>query len=93
MTSKERRERQLLFIPDEDDWARMKRARKLLHRLNSMDPSDFDAIRKTVNELFGKSDETTFLNPPFYCDYACSIGSDPGFYYRGTLQQGSFQCI
>lgn len=65
MTSKERRERQLLFIPDEDDWARMKRARKLLHRLNSMDPSDFDAIRKTVNELFGKSDETTFFKSAF----------------------------
>lgn len=73
MTSKERRERQLLFIPDEDDWARMKRARKLLHRLNSMDPSDFDSIRKTVIELFGKSDETTFLNPPFYCDYGSNI--------------------
>ena len=52
MPSKERRERKLLFIPDEDDWARRKRARKLLHRLNSMDPSDFDAIRKTVIELF-----------------------------------------
>ncbi len=26
-----------------------------------------------VNELFGKSDETTFPNPPFFCDYGSHI--------------------
>jgi len=41
--------------------------------LNNLNPSDYLEIRKIVNELFGKSDETTFLNPPFYCDYGSNI--------------------
>lgn len=73
MTSKERREKELLFIADEQDWVQMKRARRLTQQLNNADRSDFDAIRSIVNELFGKSDETTFLNPPFYCDYGTNI--------------------
>ena len=73
MTSKERRERELLFIADENDWAQMKRARRLLQRLNTQDRSDFGAILEIVNELFGRSDETTFVNPPFLCDYGSNI--------------------
>lgn len=73
MTSAERRAKELLFLADENDWVKMKRARKLTQQLNTMDTSDFDRIRGVVNELFGKSDETTFLNPPFYCDYGSNI--------------------
>lgn len=73
MTSKERREKELLFIADENDWVEMKRARRLTQELNTVDRSDFDKIRSIVNELFGKSDETTFVNPPFYCDYGYNI--------------------
>ncbi len=73
MTSKERREKGLLFLADENDWVQMKRARKLNQELNTVDRADFDAIRTIVNALFGKSDETTFLNPPFYCDYGSNI--------------------
>ena len=73
MTGKERREKELLFLADNADWTEMKRARRLTQKLNSMDRSDFDGIRAVVNELFGKSDETTFLNPPFYCDYGSNI--------------------
>lgn len=73
MTSAERRAKELLFLADENDWVQMKRARKLTQQLNTMDTSDFDRIRGVVNELFGKSDETTFLNPPFYCDYGSNI--------------------
>ena len=73
MTGRERREKELLFLADENDWVQMKRARKLTQRLNTMDTSDFDGIRSVVNELFRKSDETTFLNPPFYCDYGSNI--------------------
>lgn len=32
-----------------------------------------DGIRAVVNQLSGKSDETTFLYPPFYCDYGSNI--------------------
>lgn len=73
MTSKERRGKGLLFIADDSDWAEMKRARRLTQALNTIDRTDFDGIRAIVYELFGKSDETTFLNPPFYCDYGSNI--------------------
>lgn len=73
MTGKERRERGMLFLADDADWVEMKRARVLLQKLNTVDRADFDAIRRLVSELFGRSDETTFLNPPFYCDYGYNI--------------------
>ncbi|HIZ20508.1 MAG TPA: sugar O-acetyltransferase [Firmicutes bacterium] len=73
MTSKERREKGLLFIADEADWAEMKKARRLTQELNTADRADFDRIRAIVLALFGKADETTFVNPPFYCDYGSNI--------------------
>ena len=73
MTSKERREKGMLFIADEQDWVEMKNARKLLQTLNNMDRSDFSGINSLVRELFGRADESTFLNPPFFCDYGSNI--------------------
>ncbi len=73
MTSKERREMGLLFIADDQDWVEMKNARRKLQRLNNMDRSDFLGINSLVRELFGKADESTFLNPPFFCDYGSNI--------------------
>lgn len=73
MTSKERREKGMLFIADEQDWVEMKNVRKLLQTLNNMDRSDFSGINSLVRELFGRADESTFLNPPFFCDYGSNI--------------------
>ena len=73
MSTKYQRDNELLFLADEDDWVEMKRARRLTQSLNTIDRSDFDGIRAIVNELFGASDETTFVNPPFYCDYGSNI--------------------
>ena len=73
MTGKERREKGLLFIADDQDWVEMKNARRQLQKLNNMDRSDFSGINMLVRELFGKADESTFLNPPFFCDYGSNI--------------------
>jgi len=73
MSTKYQRDNELLFLADADDWVEMKRARRLTQTLNTIDRSDFDGIRAIVNELFGQSDETTFVNPPFYCDYGSNI--------------------
>lgn len=73
MTNKERREREMLFIADNNDWVEMKRARRLTQEINTSDRADFEKISELINELFGKSDETTFVNPPFYCDYGSNI--------------------
>lgn len=73
MTGKERREKGLLFIADDQDWVEMKNARRQLQKLNNMDRSDFSGINSLVRELFGRADESTFLNPPFFCDYGSNI--------------------
>lgn len=73
MTSKQRREKGMLFIADESDWVEMKRARKLTQQLNSIDRCDFKGINGIVKQLFGRADDSTFLNPPFYCDYGSNI--------------------
>ena len=73
MTSKERRESGMLFFADDNDWIEMKRARKLTQELNTIDRRDFKGINALVRELFGKADDSTFLNPPFYCDYGSNI--------------------
>ena len=73
MTSKERRERGMLFIADDADWVEMKRARELTQKLNTIDRRDFAGINALVRELFGGADDSTFLNPPFYCDYGSHI--------------------
>ncbi len=73
MTSKERRENGMLFIADDADWVEMKRARELTQKLNTIDRRDFAGINALVQELFGSADDSTFLNPPFYCDYGSNI--------------------
>ena len=87
MTSRERREKGLLFLADSDDWLHMKRARQLTQQLNTMDRSGFDAIRSIINQLFGTSDDTTFVNPPFYCDYGANIHVGRNFFanYNCTI--------
>ena len=66
MSNSGRREQEMLFIADDDDWVQMKKARRLIQELNTADRADFDQIRYIIQKLFGKSDETTFVNPPFF---------------------------
>ena len=73
MSNSGRREQEILFIADDDDWVQMKKARRLIQELNTADRADFDQIRYIIQKLFGKSDETTFVNPPFFCDYGSNI--------------------
>jgi len=63
-----------------------KKTRKILRRLNTMDPSDFDGIGKVVEELLGKSHKA-FINPPFYCDYGFHIEVGENFFanYNCTI--------
>ena len=63
----------MFFIADDNDRAEMKKARKLTQALNTIDRCDFEGINAIVRELFGKADESTFLNQPFYCDYGSNI--------------------
>ncbi|MBR1391883.1 MAG: sugar O-acetyltransferase [Lachnospiraceae bacterium] len=86
MTNKERRDRELLYISDDEVFEEQKRARRLTQELNTVDRSDFERIGQLVKELLGKS-EGAFINPPFYCDYGTHIEVGKNFFanYNCTI--------
>ncbi|MBO5622597.1 MAG: sugar O-acetyltransferase, partial [Butyrivibrio sp.] len=55
MNNIERRDKELVYISDEAVFEEQKIARRLTQKLNTVDRSDFEAIKKIVNELLGKS--------------------------------------
>jgi maltose O-acetyltransferase len=67
------RERMLageLYIADDPDLARdAERARRLSHRLNTMDPNDGAGQRAVLTELLGRFGADSHIRPPFRCDY------------------------
>ena len=79
MTQRERRDLQLPYISDESVYEEQKRARILTQKLNTMDRSDFEGIQKVIQELL-QTEETPFINPPFYCDYGKHIKVGKNFF-------------
>ena len=86
MNNIERRDNEMAYISDDAVMEEQKKTRKILRRLNTMDPSDFDGIGKDVEELLGKSHKA-FINPPFYCDYGFHIEVGENFFanYNCTI--------
>lgn len=87
MTQSERRDLGLPYISDESVMKEQAVCRKIIHRLNTIDPSDFEGIAAIVKELLGKSGENTFINPPFHCDYGTHIEVGKNFFanYNCTI--------
>ena len=86
MNNIERRDAEMAYISDDAVFQQQKRARILTQKLNTVDRSDFDAIREIVKELLGKA-ENAFINPPFYCDYGFNIQVGKNFFanYNCTI--------
>ena len=86
MTNRERRDAQMPYISDETVYEEQKRARILTQKLNTMDRSDFEGITKVIQELL-QTEETPFINPPFYCDYGNHIRVGKNFFcnYNCTI--------
>ena len=80
MNNIERRDKELVYISDDSVFEEQKIARCLTQELNTADRSDFGAIKTIVKKLFGKADDTTFVNPPFYCDYGTHIEVGKNFF-------------
>lgn len=87
MNNIERRDKGMVYISDDQVFEEQKIARALTQELNTVDRSDFDAIKNIIGRLFGKSDDTTFVNPPFYCDYGKHIFVGKNFFcnYNCTI--------
>lgn len=80
MTNRQRRDAELPYIFDREIAQEMLQSRQILNRLNKADYTDYATIRKAVAELLGGSDESTMINPPFYCDYGKNIFVGKNFF-------------
>lgn len=87
MNNIERRDNELVYISDDAVFEEQKIARRLTQQLNTVDRSDFDAIKGIIGRLFGKADSSAFVNPPFYCDYGSHIEVGKNFFanYNCTM--------
>ena len=83
----ERRDKELVYISDDEVFEEQKIARRLTQKLNIVDRADFDAIKEIVKELLGKTEGDAFINPPFYCDYGSHIEVGKNFFanYNCTM--------
>ncbi len=67
------RERMLagdMYIADNPDLAQAsEHALRLMHRINTMDPTDGAARRSLLTELLGAFGHDSEIRPPFRCDY------------------------
>jgi len=52
----------------------------LCFRLNSTSPTDVEAQRKIIKELFGKTKDVFTITTPFWCDYGYNIEIGENFY-------------
>lgn len=86
MDNIERRNAGIAYISDDAVFEEQKVCRRLIHQLNTADPSDFDRLREIVRELLGES-ENAFINPPFFCDYGTRIrvGKNTFINYNCTI--------
>ena len=86
MTNQERRDSGMLYITDDAVMEEQATARRLTHKLNTMDRSDYKGLQAVVKELLGKSDNA-WINPPFYCDYGKNIEVGKNFFanYNCTI--------
>lgn len=66
------RERMLagdMYIADDPDLAReSERALRLMHQINTIDPTDGATRRELLTELLGAFGEDSEIRPPFRCD-------------------------
>lgn len=86
MDNRKRRDLGMAYISDDAVMEEQKRCRRLMQKLNSVDRSDYEEIKKIIKEMLGKS-EDAFINPPFYCVNGFNIEAGKNFFanYNCTI--------
>jgi len=59
--------------------------RRKLHALNTICPDERGKITGLLKDLFGKTGEQVFLEPPFHCDYGTNIEVGENFFANFNL--------
>ena len=87
MTEKERMLSEKLYIPqDEELAADCARSRRLVRLINGTTEEQAEYRVQLFKELFARTGENLWVEPPFRCDYGCHISVGENFY-------ANFDCI
>ena len=82
MTEKEKMKQGMLYDPgfDEDLAAERARCKDLCFDYNHLKPSQIEAQKAIIRELFGKTGQHFYITAPFWCDYGYNIEVGENFY-------------
>lgn len=82
MNEKEKALKGLLYDANNDPLLIQERikAKDLCHTYNQLLPSNVKARKEIITELFGKTEETFWIEPSFWCDYGYNIEIGNNFY-------------
>lgn len=87
MTEKELMMSEQLYIAkDEELAADFGRARRLTRLINTSTEEQMEERIELFKELFAKTGETIWVEPPFHCDYGCHV-------YVGNNFYANYDCI
>lgn len=65
--------------------AERQRAKEIVFRYNSLQPSMIEERNELLRSLFGSVKGNFFIEPPFRCDYGCNIEIGENFYANYNL--------
>lgn len=65
--------------------AERQRAKEIVFRYNSLQPSMIEERNELLKSLFGSVKVNFFIEPPFRCDYGCNIEIGENFYANYNL--------
>lgn len=65
--------------------AERQRAKEIVFRYNSLQPSMIEERNELLKALFGSVKGNFFIEPPFRCDYGCNIEIGENFYANYNL--------
>ena len=86
MTEKEKMlSGQIYNACDPDLVKELNEVKVLCQRYNNLLPTDFESRKQLIRELLGHSDDDTFINQPFYCDYGKHIRVGKRFFANFCL--------
>lgn len=79
MTNTERRDKEMVYIGDDQVFADMVECKKKLKKLNSLDRWEYEQINSAAKEVIPNS-KSMFVIPPFYCEYGSHIKIGKNFF-------------
>lgn len=87
MTEKEKMLNNLMYDANYDEELIKDRfvAKDMCFELNSLRPSEYLAQKEILKKLLGKTKESFYITPPFWCDYGYNIEVGENFYANHNL--------